>query len=131
MAQYKQICSQLSSRLETQEARAEAELALFKSQVAACERCREVFDETGQLRLPPAAGEQRDSNPDEQSNALLSRQQELELELAQVKLQLVEAECSIEDLEHQKGELMSEFHNTRNSWFSKALSSFRTATVHH
>ncbi|KAI1883174.1 hypothetical protein AGOR_G00242500 [Albula goreensis] len=130
MDQYKQICSQLNSRLESQQAGAKAELDQLKSKVEECERCREVFDEVAQHQLPPADEKQRDFNPCNNSQ-LRSRQQELELELAQAKLQLVEAECRIQELEHQKGALMSEFQYTRNSWFSKALSSLKRPTAQH
>ncbi|XP_035276393.1 rab GTPase-activating protein 1-like isoform X1 [Anguilla rostrata] len=127
MAEYKQICSQLSSRLETEEGQAKAELDRVKSLVGDCEHCQVVFDEVGQLR-PPSEG--RGSNPGLKTGALQSRQKDLEQELAQVKIQLVEAECRIQDLEHQKGALESEFQNTRN-WFTKALSNLKIPPVHH
>ncbi|XP_036409757.1 rab GTPase-activating protein 1-like [Megalops cyprinoides] len=129
MVQYKQICSQLSSRLENQQAVAKAELNLLKSRVISCESCREVLNEAGLSQLPLTNGNRRDSGLDEETDSLRSQRQEVEVELAQVKVQLAEAESRIQELEHHKGALMHEFHNRRNSWFKKALGSLKTPTV--
>ncbi|KAG7456798.1 hypothetical protein MATL_G00239680 [Megalops atlanticus] len=129
MVQYKQICSQLSSRLENQQAVAKAELNLLKSRVMSCENCREVLNEAGLSQLPLANGDRQDSGRDEETDSLRSQRQEVELELAHVKVQLVEAESRIQELEHQKGALTHKFHNRRNSWFKKALGSLKTPTM--
>ncbi|CAL9695015.1 unnamed protein product [Knipowitschia caucasica] len=52
----------------------------------------------------------------------------MELELAQTKLQLVEAKCRIQELEHQRGLLMSEVQAAKNSWFSKTLGSLKSSS---
>uniref|UniRef100_A0A8C7RUQ5 Rab-GAP TBC domain-containing protein n=1 Tax=Oncorhynchus mykiss TaxID=8022 RepID=A0A8C7RUQ5_ONCMY len=128
IAEYKQICSQLSTRLEKQHAATKEELDIIKSKVMACERCREVFSKEGPLQIPPPSRDNRDSELDEEKDSLKSQLRELELELAQTKLQLVEAKCKMQELEHQRGILMNEIQAAKNSWFSKTLGSLKTPT---
>ncbi|KAJ8341991.1 hypothetical protein SKAU_G00319190 [Synaphobranchus kaupii] len=99
-----------------------------QSQVGECEHCQVIFDEAGQLWTP---SEGQGLNPDQKTSALQSQQKDLEQELAQVKMQLVEAKCRMQDLEHQMGALKSNFHNNQNSWFTKALSTLKMPPVHH
>ncbi|XP_060797337.1 rab GTPase-activating protein 1-like isoform X6 [Neoarius graeffei] len=127
IAEYKQICSQLSTRLEKQQASTKEELDIVKSKVMACERCREVFNKDGPLHVPTVTQDNRDSDLDEEKDSLKAQLRELELELAQTKLQLVEAKCRIQELEHQKGVLMTEVQAAKNSWFSKTLGSLKTS----
>lgn len=55
---------------------------------------------------------------------------ELELELAQTKLALVEAECRSQDLTHQLTTISMEMQSqSRNSWLQKTLSSIKEATA--
>uniref|UniRef100_A0A673YI83 RAB GTPase activating protein 1 like n=1 Tax=Salmo trutta TaxID=8032 RepID=A0A673YI83_SALTR len=128
IAEYKQICSQLSTRLEKQHAATKEELDIIKSKVMACERCREVFSKEGPLQIPPPSRDNRDSELDEEKDSLKAQLRELELELAQTKLQLVEAKCKMQELEHQRGILMNEIQAAKNSWFSKTLGSLKTVT---
>uniref|UniRef100_A0A673YHY1 RAB GTPase activating protein 1 like n=1 Tax=Salmo trutta TaxID=8032 RepID=A0A673YHY1_SALTR len=128
IAEYKQICSQLSTRLEKQHAATKEELDIIKSKVMACERCREVFSKEGPLQIPPPSRDNRDSELDEEKDSLKAQLRELELELAQTKLQLVEAKCKMQELEHQRGILMNEIQAAKNSWFSKTLGSLKTPT---
>ncbi|XP_063057023.1 rab GTPase-activating protein 1-like [Engraulis encrasicolus] len=129
IAEYKQICSQLSTRLEKQQAATKEELDIVKSKIMSCERCREVFSKDGALQIPAAAaGERRLSEQDEEKDSLNTQLRELELELAQTKLQLVEAKCKIQELEHQRGVLMTEVQAAKNSWFSKTLGSLKTSS---
>ena len=59
-----------------------------------------------------------------------SQIRELELELAQTKLQLVESQCTVQDLEHKLNSSMSELHSARNnSWLQKTFSSLKDATT--
>uniref|UniRef100_A0AAR2KD02 Rab-GAP TBC domain-containing protein n=1 Tax=Pygocentrus nattereri TaxID=42514 RepID=A0AAR2KD02_PYGNA len=125
IAEYKQICSQLSTRLEKQQASTKEELDISK--VMACERCREVFSKDGPLHIPAVTQDNRDSDVDEEKDSLKAQLRELELELAQTKLQLVEAKCKIQELEHQRGVLMNEVQAAKNSWFSKTLGSLKTS----
>ncbi|XP_028977396.1 rab GTPase-activating protein 1-like isoform X2 [Esox lucius] len=127
IAEYKQICSQLSTRLEKQQAATKEELDIIKSKVMACERCREVFCIEGSLQMPALSRDNRDSELDEEKDSFKIQLRELELELAQTKLQLVEAKCKIQELEHQRGVLMNEIQAAKNSWFSKTLGSLKNS----
>ncbi|XP_056304335.1 rab GTPase-activating protein 1-like isoform X1 [Danio aesculapii] len=127
IAEYKQICSQLSTRLEKQQASTKEELDIVKAKVMACERCREVFSKDGPLQIPPVSQDNRDTDLDEEKDSLKAQLRELELELAQTKLQLVEAKCKIQELEHQRGVLMTEVQAAKNSWFSKTLGSLKNS----
>ncbi|XP_051977501.1 rab GTPase-activating protein 1-like isoform X2 [Xyrauchen texanus] len=127
IAEYKQICSQLSTRLEKQQASTKEELDIVKAKVMACEHCRDVFSKDGPLQIPAVTQDNRDSDLDEEKDSLKAQLRELELELAQTKLQLVEAKCKIQELEHQKGVLMTEVQAAKNSWFSKTLGSLKNS----
>ncbi|XP_032814440.1 rab GTPase-activating protein 1 isoform X3 [Petromyzon marinus] len=130
IADYKQICSQLSTRLEKQQAANKEELELVRGVMAGCEQCRQLFGEDGRLCAAAAgagaAGGERD--PDEEKETLRTQLREMELELAQTKLKLVEAECRIQDVEHQLGVAINEVQASRNTWFNRTLSSIKTAT---
>ncbi|XP_019357399.1 PREDICTED: rab GTPase-activating protein 1-like isoform X4 [Crocodylus porosus] len=128
IAEYKQICSQLSTRLEKQQAASKDELEVVKSKVMACKHCSEIFSKEGALKLPAVSRENQGTEVDDEKDALKKQLREMELELAQTKLQLVEAKCKIQELEHQRGALMNEIQAARNSWFSKTLNSIKTAT---
>uniref|UniRef100_A0A672T547 RAB GTPase activating protein 1 like n=1 Tax=Sinocyclocheilus grahami TaxID=75366 RepID=A0A672T547_SINGR len=125
IAEYKQICSQLSTRMEKQQESTKEELDIAK--VMACERCREVFSKDGPLQIPAVSQDNRDTDLDEEKDSLKAQLRELELELAQTKLQLVEAKCKIQELEHQRGVLMTEVQAAKNSWFSKTLGSLKNS----
>uniref|UniRef100_A0A671P6Z2 Rab GTPase-activating protein 1-like n=1 Tax=Sinocyclocheilus anshuiensis TaxID=1608454 RepID=A0A671P6Z2_9TELE len=127
IAEYKQICSQLSTRLEKQQESTKEELDIVKAKVMACERCREVFSKDGPLQIPAVSQDNRDTDLDEEKDSLKAQLRELELELAQTKLQLVEANCKIQELEHQRGVLMTEVQAAKNSWFSKTLGSLKNS----
>uniref|UniRef100_A0A673JPV9 Rab GTPase-activating protein 1-like n=1 Tax=Sinocyclocheilus rhinocerous TaxID=307959 RepID=A0A673JPV9_9TELE len=127
IAEYKQICSQLSTRLEKQQESTKEELDIVKAKVMACERCREVFSKDGPLQIPAVSQDNRDTDLDEEKDSLKAQLRELELELAQTKLQLVEAKCKIQELEHQRGVLMTEVQAAKNSWFSKTLGSLKNS----
>nr|XP_020654218.1 rab GTPase-activating protein 1-like isoform X8 [Pogona vitticeps] len=128
IAEYKQICSQLSSRLEKQQAASKEELEVLKGKVMACKHCSELFSKEGTLKVPAVPRESPGAERDEEKDALKKQLREMELDLAQTKLQLVEAKCKIQELEHQKGALMNEIQAAKNSWFSKTLNSIKTAT---
>ena len=62
-----------------------------------CERCRDVFCAEGPLHtLAPSQEGLRASRGDDEKDSLMDQLRELELELAQTKLQLVEAKCRIQ-----------------------------------
>ncbi|MGH0131895.1 UNVERIFIED_CONTAM: hypothetical protein FKN15_048134 [Acipenser sinensis] len=110
IAEYKQICSQLSTRLEKQQAASKEELDIVKSKVMGCERCSEVFSKEGTLQLPAVSRDNRDQDMDEEKDSLKKQLREMELDLAQTKLQLVEAKCKI-----QRPEITAEGSSWRNS----------------
>ncbi|XP_021259728.1 rab GTPase-activating protein 1-like isoform X3 [Numida meleagris] len=128
IADYKQICSQLSTRLEKQQAASKDELEVVKGKVMACKHCSEIFSKEGTLKLPALSLDNKGLEIDDEKDALKKQLREMELELAQTKLQLVEAKCKIQELEHQRGALMNEIQAAKNSWFSKTLNSIKTAT---
>jgi len=49
------------------------------------------------------------------------------LELAQTKLSLVEAECRVQDLNHQLVTLTTEMQSSRNNWLLKTFTSIKEA----
>ncbi|XP_017692402.1 PREDICTED: rab GTPase-activating protein 1-like isoform X1 [Lepidothrix coronata] len=128
IAEYKQICSQLSTRLEKQQAASKDELEVVKGKVMACKHCSEIFSKEGALKVPAVSTDNKGIEIDDEKDALKKQLREMELELAQTKLQLVEAKCKIQELEHQRGALMNEIQAAKNSWFSKTLNSIKTAT---
>uniref|UniRef100_K7GA62 Rab GTPase-activating protein 1-like n=1 Tax=Pelodiscus sinensis TaxID=13735 RepID=K7GA62_PELSI len=96
IAEYKQICSQLSTRLEKQQTASKEELEIVKGKVMACKHCSEIFSKEGALKLPAISKETQGTETDDEKDALKKQLREMELELAQTKLQLVEAKCKIQ-----------------------------------
>lgn len=125
---YKQICSQLSERLEKQQTANKVEIEKIRQKVDDCERCRELFNKEGRIKGVSAAKEALDEDTDEEKETLKNQLREMELELAQTKLQLVEAECKIQDLEHHLGLALNEVQAAKKTWFNRTLSSIKTAT---
>lgn len=125
---YKQICSQLSERLEKQQAANKVEIEKIRQKVDDCERCREFFNKEGRIKGISSAKEVLDEDTDEEKETLKNQLREMELELAQTKLQLVEAECKIQDLEHHLGLALNEVQAAKKTWFNRTLSSIKTAT---
>uniref|UniRef100_A0A7N6B4C6 Rab-GAP TBC domain-containing protein n=1 Tax=Anabas testudineus TaxID=64144 RepID=A0A7N6B4C6_ANATE len=128
IAEYKQICSQLSTRLEKQQATTKEELDIVRSKVMGCDHCRDLFSPLGSLQALSPNKDKTSTEPlDEEKDGLKEQLRHLELELAQTKLQLVEAKCRIQELEHQRGVLMNEIQAAKNSWFSKTLGSLKSS----
>ncbi|XP_059143523.1 rab GTPase-activating protein 1-like isoform X2 [Physella acuta] len=122
---YKQICTQLSERLEKQQNSFKEELANIKTQVKSCEKCSSLF--VGEnLRLTDNS---RETPEDPDITELQKQVRELELELAQTKLALVESECKTQDLTHQLNAAVTEISANKNTWFHKTLSSIRDVTT--
>ncbi|ETE65141.1 putative G-protein coupled receptor 21 [Ophiophagus hannah] len=115
-----QICSQLSERLEKQQIANKAEIEKIRHKVDDCEHCREFFNKEGRLKVASVAREGSDEDTDEEKEVLKNQLREMELELAQTKLQLVEAECKIQAL--------NEVQASRKTWFNRTLSSIKTVT---
>ncbi|KAL7978476.1 hypothetical protein Chor_004293, partial [Crotalus horridus] len=114
---YKQICSQLSERLEKQQVANKAEIEKIR-----------FFNKEGRLKVVSIPREGSDEDTDEEKEGLKNQLREMELELAQTKLQLVEAECKIQDLEHDLGQALNEVQASRKTWFNRTLSSIKTVT---
>ncbi|XP_072816192.1 rab GTPase-activating protein 1 isoform X2 [Vicugna pacos] len=125
---YKQICSQLSERLEKQQTANKMEIEKIRQKVDDCERCREFFNKEGRIKGVTSAQDVLDEDTDEEKETLKNQLREMELELAQTKLQLVEAECKIQDLEHHLGLALNEVQAAKKTWFNRTLSSIKTAT---
>ncbi|XP_041815434.1 rab GTPase-activating protein 1 isoform X2 [Chelmon rostratus] len=129
IGEYKQICSQLSERLEKQQTANRGELEKIRSKVEGCEKCSALFNKEGRVRAAvttaPAGGTEE---TDEEKEGLKNQLREMELELAQTKLQLVEAECKIQDLEHHLGLALNEVQAAKKTWFNRTLSSIKTVT---
>ncbi|XP_029108621.1 rab GTPase-activating protein 1 isoform X2 [Scleropages formosus] len=128
IGEYKQICSQLSERLEKQQAANKGELEKIRQKVEGCEKCSVLFNKEGRLKVPSATKEGSEEDTDEEKEALKNQLREMELELAQTKLQLVEAECKIQDLEHHLGLALNEVQAAKKTWFNRTLSSIKTVT---
>ncbi|XP_039983699.1 rab GTPase-activating protein 1-like isoform X2 [Xiphias gladius] len=97
IAEYKQICSQLSTRLEKQQAATKEELDIVRSKVMGCEHCRDLFSTLGTLQASSPGRDKASTEPlDEEKDGLKEQLRQLELDLAQTKLQLVEAKCRIQ-----------------------------------
>ncbi|XP_035530294.1 rab GTPase-activating protein 1-like [Morone saxatilis] len=146
IADYKQICSQLTNRLERQQAAHREELDSLKSAMKACARCRHVVEldepspttqDTAALEghgmTEPGQNEGSESprkaelwRDNQEKESLKAQIRELEQELAQTKLQMVESKCKIQELEHQRGILANDLQEAKNSWISKAFTSLRT-----
>lgn len=128
IGEYKQICSQLSGRLERNQTANRAEIEKIRKQVEVCERCREIFNKEGALKISISVKEGSEEETDEEKQELKDKLREMELELAQTKLQLVEAECKIQDLEHHLGLALNEVQALKKTWFNRTLSSIKTVT---
>uniref|UniRef100_A0A8C7IYI8 Rab GTPase-activating protein 1 n=1 Tax=Oncorhynchus kisutch TaxID=8019 RepID=A0A8C7IYI8_ONCKI len=128
IGEYKQICSQLSERLEKQQAANKGELEKIRLKVEGCEKCSILFSKEGRLKAARKLKEGSEEETDEEKEALKNQLREMELELAQTKLQLVEAECKIQDLEHTLGLALNEVQAAKKTWFNRTLTSIKTAT---
>ncbi|KAM7369111.1 hypothetical protein PAMP_013405 [Pampus punctatissimus] len=129
IGEYKQICSQLSERLEKQQTANQGELEKIRSKVEGCEKCSSLFNKEGRVRAAvTTATSGGTEETDEEKEGLKNQLREMELELAQTKLQLVEAECKIQDLEHHLGLALNEVQAAKKTWFNRTLSSIKTVT---
>ncbi|KAM7393025.1 hypothetical protein PAMA_007916 [Pampus argenteus] len=129
IGEYKQICSQLSERLEKQQTANQGELEKIRSKVEGCEKCSSLFNKEGRVRAAvTTAPSGENEETDEEKEGLKNQLREMELELAQTKLQLVEAECKIQDLEHHLGLALNEVQAAKKTWFNRTLSSIKTVT---
>lgn len=69
----------------------------MQHKVLGCEHCRDLFSTLGSLQAPSPGSDRTSSEPlDEEKDGLKEQLRQMELELAQTKLQLVEAKCRIQ-----------------------------------
>lgn len=62
-----------------------------------CERCKDLFGTLGSLQASSPSNERTSDKPlDQEKDGLKEQLRHMELELAQTKLQLVEAKCRIQ-----------------------------------
>ncbi|XP_037082185.1 rab GTPase-activating protein 1-like, partial [Pollicipes pollicipes] len=120
---YKQICSQLSARLEKEQAASNSEIQFMKGLVTACQSCSVKYASGRPVQHPLA-----DLCEEDPVRARDARIRELELELARTKLAQVEVECKNQDLTHQMHAALAELQASKNTWFHKTLSSIKEAT---
>uniref|UniRef100_A0A3P9P0G3 RAB GTPase activating protein 1-like 2 n=1 Tax=Poecilia reticulata TaxID=8081 RepID=A0A3P9P0G3_POERE len=125
ISDYKQICSQLTSRLERQEAAHREELDALKVKSIPAGHGADtpvhVEVEPGGRESDESPRQQGRNRKDQEKESLKAQIRELEKELAQTKLQVVEANCKIQELEHQKGVLASDLQEAKNNWISKKI----------
>ncbi|XP_052085224.1 uncharacterized protein LOC127722390 [Mytilus californianus] len=128
IAEYKQICSQLSERLVKQQTANKEEIGRIKGQVRSCDNCSKMFKDDEKIELP---GQKVDSHSlNSQYLDLQAQTNELQLELAQTKLALVESECKSQDLTHQLNSTITELQSSNNTWFQKTINSLTEVTNH-
>lgn len=125
---YKQICSQLSKRLEKEQTSGRETIETIKECVKTCEKCSKQLEERNLIRT---SGKLKKTNAEDKLSSIEELEdhvKELELELAQTKLALVESECKNQDLTHQLNGAIAELQASKNTWIHKTLSSIRDAT---
>uniref|UniRef100_A0A6Q2XNG0 Rab GTPase-activating protein 1 n=1 Tax=Esox lucius TaxID=8010 RepID=A0A6Q2XNG0_ESOLU len=139
IGEYKQICSQLSERLEKQQTSNKGELEKIRLKVEGCDKCSILFNKEGRLKALKKIKEGAEEETDEEKEALKYQLREMELELAQTKLQLVEAECKIQNLKLNCFILIvqsyglslppgSSVQAAKKTWFNRTLTSIKTVT---
>uniref|UniRef100_A0A3Q0SBR1 Uncharacterized protein n=1 Tax=Amphilophus citrinellus TaxID=61819 RepID=A0A3Q0SBR1_AMPCI len=129
IADYKQICSQLTNRLERQQAAHREEMDSLKSAIKACSHCQHTrISEQGREEKAEGSRMEEQKRREQEKEVLRAQIRELEQGLVQTKLQMVETTCKIQDLEHQKGILADDLQEAKNSWISKTFTSLRTSS---
>uniref|UniRef100_A0A672KQ18 RAB GTPase activating protein 1 n=1 Tax=Sinocyclocheilus grahami TaxID=75366 RepID=A0A672KQ18_SINGR len=96
-AQLKEMCRRELDKSESEIKKNGSIIGEYKQmKVEGCEKCSILFSKEGRLKVlsPPKEGSEEET--DEEKEALKNQLREIELELAQTKLQLVEAECKIQ-----------------------------------
>ncbi|KAK6641121.1 hypothetical protein RUM44_012823 [Polyplax serrata] len=123
IADYKQICA----RLDTETNNIKAKLRDLRNEMSKCDRCKSGAKEI-EIMEEKKNKENLDNilkDKDPQLNRALERIRELELELAQTKLERVEAECWKQELTHQLQATLAELQTAKTSWIHKTISSIK------
>ncbi|XP_033105169.1 rab GTPase-activating protein 1-like isoform X2 [Anneissia japonica] len=127
---YKEICSQLSERLEKQQTSHKQTMEHIRSNVQSCDTCSKIFTDDG--NLAPSEPPLKPEDVDPRLAAAASQTRELELDLAHTKLELVESQCHVQELEHRLNAAVNELQEmqaSKNSWLQKTLTSFKEAAT--
>ncbi|KAM3728875.1 Rab GTPase-activating protein [Dirofilaria immitis] len=132
---YKDICSDLSYRLEKQQNNFKNHRTRISGVISQCEKCSAVLAEfTEQTNGSPSkklspTGSGCGFKVIELMDKLEESEQrirQLELSLAQTKLELVEAQCRNQDLSHQMNSSVSGDTDSKHAaWLKKTISSIR------
>lgn len=69
---------------------------IFQGKMMACKHCSDIFSKEGALKPAAINREDQGIESDDEKDSLRKQLREMELELAQTKLQLVEAKCKIQ-----------------------------------
>ncbi|CAG2116761.1 unnamed protein product, partial [Medioppia subpectinata] len=138
ITEYKQICSQLQSRFESEQSSARESLAKVLDKVRDCDRCGPLVDDTrvsiggNEMNGGDSGADGVDGSATGLSNHFHQKIAELESELVKSKVALVESECRNEELILQLNSAQTEISQMRaqndeskNTWLSKTLSSIR------
>ncbi|GFS47608.1 rab GTPase-activating protein 1 [Nephila pilipes] len=126
ISEYKQICSQLNCRLEKEQKVFQDFVNAVKEEVEDCDRCSKKLFSSNNATIKMNSNLTNGSNMEVVDNDRQVR--ELELELAQTKLALVEAECKNQDLIHQLNNAIAEIQASKNTWLHKTWSSLKDVT---
>ncbi|GIY53604.1 rab GTPase-activating protein 1 [Caerostris extrusa] len=121
ISEYKQICSQLNCRLEKEQKLFQDFVNAVKDEVEDCEKCSKKLFSSNNTILIMNSNVTNGSNIGVVDNDRQVR--ELELELAQTKLALVEAECK-----NQLNNAVAEIQASKNTWLHKTWSSLKDVT---
>uniref|UniRef100_A0A8C1WUB9 Rab GTPase-activating protein 1 n=1 Tax=Cyprinus carpio TaxID=7962 RepID=A0A8C1WUB9_CYPCA len=96
-AQLKEMCRRELDKSESEIKKNSSIIGEYKQmKVEGCEKCSILFSKEGRLKVLSAPKEGSEEDTDEEKEVLKNQLREMELELAQTKLQLVEAECKIQ-----------------------------------
>uniref|UniRef100_A0A8C7RX74 Rab GTPase-activating protein 1 n=1 Tax=Oncorhynchus mykiss TaxID=8022 RepID=A0A8C7RX74_ONCMY len=121
-AQLKEMCRRELGKSESEIKKNGSIIGEYK------QKCSILFNKEGRLKAVKKMKEGSEEETDEEKEGLKNQLREMELELAQTKLQLVEAECKIQDLEHTLGLALNEVQAAKKTWFNRTLTSIKTVT---
>ncbi|KFD55832.1 hypothetical protein M513_03271 [Trichuris suis] len=126
---YKQMCAELSAKLELLQKRYEEERKRFMDIAEECENCSPRIEECQQAPEEEELASNVEAGDFGSSHCFtdqIDQINRLELELAQAKLQLVECECRNQDLMHQLNQCHA-CHEQKSTWISKTINSIKEA----
>lgn len=126
ISEYKQICARLDKETSNMKAR----LLDLRNEVSKCDTCKKSLKDIEFLEEKKNKEniENLNKEKDPQLTRALERIRELELELAQTKLERVEAECWKQELTHQLHATLAELQTAKTSWIHKTISSIKEVT---